>query len=301
MQSATEELHELAPGLDQKEDAEILAILLNAQIKALKCVQSATGAVAKAAEVMAETIRNGGRLVFGGAGSSALMAVADATELGGTFGVPAKQVSILMAGGIPRDARMPGGVEDDIEAARNAMTSVSPVDALVAVSASGRTPYTIELLRCAQKQGAATIGIANAPDTPVLDRADIPICLLTQSEVVAGSTRLGAGTAQKAALNMMSTLMGIRLGHIHDGMLVNLCADNAKLHERAVGMVAQISKVSECFARECLETARGQVKPAVLLASGVETLVEATAILEQNEGHLREALADVSVLPRRKE
>lgn len=301
MRSATEELHELAPGLDLKEDAEILAILLNAQVRALKCVQGATGALAMAAEMMAETIRNGGRLVFGGAGSSALMAVADASELGGTFGLPANQVSILMAGGIPHDARMPGRVEDDIEAARSAMVGVLPVDALVAVSASGRTPYTVELLRCAREQGAATIGIANAPDTPVLDRADIPVCLFTRSEVVAGSTRLGAGTAQKAALNMMSTLMGIRLGHIHDGMLVNLCADNAKLHERAVGVVAQISRVSECIARDCLETARWQVKPAVLLASGVETLAKATAILEQNKGHLREALADVPVLPRRPE
>ena len=301
MRSVTEELHELAPGLDLKEDAYILEILLTAQIEALENVRGLTGALARAAEVMAETIRSGGRLVYGGAGSSALMAAADAMELGGTFGLPTSQVSIVMAGGIPRDARLPGDTEDDTEAARRDMTGISPIDTLVAVSASGRTPYTIELLKCARKHGAATIGIANATETPMLDLADIPVCLSTHPEVISGSTRLAAGTAQKAALNMMSTLMGVRLGHIHDGMMVNFRADNAKLRERAVGAVVQISGGSECFARECLESARGQVKPAVLLAAGVDTLATAAAILEQGKGHLREALAHVPTRPVRPE
>ena len=217
---------------------------------------------------MADTIRGGGRLHYIAAGSSGLMAAADAQELGGTFSIPPDQLCIHMAGGLPTGAEMPGGTEDDTEGLEDALAGLAPTDTVIAASASGSTPFTLTGAEIAKERGARVIAIANNPGTPLLALADHAILLETPPEVLSGSTRMGAGTAQKIALNMLSTLMALDLGHVHDGMMVNLRADNIKLRARAAGIVSSIAGVSASQARSALQDARGDVKTAVLVASG---------------------------------
>lgn len=290
-QRQTEQLHAAARGLDARPVEEIGATLLAGQLDALRAVSSATVDIARGGQLMAEAVRAGGQLVYAAAGSSGLMAMADACELAGTFGLPPERTRILMAGGIPKDAAMPGDTEDDTSEAESAAAVIAKGDAVILLSASGRTPYALSIATIARKRGAHVIGLANNPGTPLLDLADVAICLPTPPEVISGSTRMGAGTAQKAALNMMSTIMGVALGHVHDGMMVNLYADNDKLRDRAIRMVVDIASVPHERAETALATANGRVKPAVLLAMGAPNLTLAEDLLTQADGRLRAAMA----------
>lgn len=289
----TEASDEAARGLDLLPRAEAALILARGQQAALSALDAAIPDIAKAGAQMAKTIASGGKLIYAAAGSSGLMALADAAELGGTFGIPAAQIQIFMAGGIPQTASMPGGVEDDSLAARSMAAEITAQDLVIALSASGSTPYPMEVARIARERGAGVICIANNPGAALFAFADIAICLETPPEVIAGSTRMGAGSAQKAALNMMSTLMGMELGHIHDGLMVNLVADNEKLRARAVGIVCQITNASRSQAEQAIAQAKGAVKPAVLLVAGAANLAKADALLKGTNGNLRAALARI--------
>ncbi len=286
----TEAVSTECSGIDTMPEAAVLARVLAGQKAAIAAVEAAMVPIAAAADMMAARLRDGGRLVYAAAGSSALMAIADGLELGGTFGIAPDRIRLLMAGGLPVDATMPGHTEDDISEAEQAAKDIRRGDVVIAVTASGSTPYPCTISELAQKAGARTIGIANNADAPLFATSDIAIHLPTPPEVIGGSTRLGAATAQKAALNMMSTLMGIKLGHVHDGMMVNLLADNAKLRKRAAGMVAAIAGVDDARADACLQASGGAVKPAVLLAAGVDDLEQASALLNATHGNLRVAL-----------
>ncbi|MCA0272448.1 MAG: N-acetylmuramic acid 6-phosphate etherase [Proteobacteria bacterium] len=288
--AATENLHPAARGLDLLEDVAILGHILDGQIAALSAIPPALADIARAASLMAETIRGGGTLIYAGAGSSALMAVADGLELHGTFGIAPDRIRLLMAGGLPRDARMPGETEDDATAGARDAAGIGAGDLVIAVAASGRTPYPIAVAEAARARGAKVVAIANNPGAPLFDKADVAIALATPAEIVAGSTRMGAGTAQKAALNMISTLAGIRLGQVHDGRMVGLVADNAKLKVRAAGVVADIAGVAPDAAAKALAAAKGAVKPAILIARGADA-AQATALLHAHNGILRAALA----------
>lgn len=290
LHKATEQLHDTAHGLDCRPVDDIAAVLAQAQQIAGGAPLAAAQQIAKASAPMAQSILNGGQLRYVAAGSSGLMAAADAMELGGTFSIPADQIRIHMAGGLPTDANMPGGTEDDTQQIHHDLSDLNKDDTIIAVSASGSTPFTVEAARMARDVGASVVAIANNDKTELLDLSTHPIFLPTPPEVLSGSTRMGAGTAQKIALNMLSTLMAVRLGHVHDGMMVNLTADNAKLRSRARGIVATIAKVDEAAASEALARAQGAVKPAILIALGVETLNDAKALLTASNGHLRPAL-----------
>jgi N-acetylmuramic acid 6-phosphate etherase len=218
------------------------------------------------------------------------MAAADALEIGGTFGIETDRVRIVMAGGLPTSASMPGAAEDGGAGLDAGLAELAPEDTMIAVAASGSTPFTIAAAKIARSRGARVIGIANNPGSALLALADIAVLLATPAEVISGSTRLGAGTAQKIALNTMSTLMGLELGHIVDGMMVNVVADNEKLRGRASGIVRQISGADVDAAEAALAQAGGDVKAAVLLARGAGSLAAAKTILETTRGHLREAL-----------
>ncbi|OYU40170.1 MAG: N-acetylmuramic acid 6-phosphate etherase [Pseudorhodobacter sp. PARRP1] len=288
--SATEHLHPAASGLDTLPGIAVLGHLLAAQAQALQVVGQALPQIEQGAALMAAALQGQGRLIYAGAGSSALMAVSDGLELGGTFGVPADRVLLRMAGGLPVDARMPGDTEDDAQDGTRAAVGLGAGDVVIAVAASGRTPYALAVAKAARAQGAQVIAVANVAGAALFDHADVVICLRTPPEVIAGSTRMGAGTAQKVALNMMSTLMGIRLGQVHDGMMVGLVADNEKLRARAAGMVAQIAGVEATVAASALAAAEGAVKPAVLIALG-QAPDAARAILRETKGNLRAAIA----------
>lgn len=288
----TEMAHDLASGLDLRDPLSIVAILAEAQVDAAGAVGKAGERIAEAAQAAAETLRAGGRLAYAGAGSAGLMALADALELPGTFGIPRERIVMLFAGAPHTLFDMKGTVEDDADAGRSdAETAGLTVgDCMVAVSASGSTPYTLGALEWAREQGVVTIAFSNNADAPLLEAAAIPVHIATAPEIVAGSTRLGAGTAQKVALNIFSTLAAVHLGHIHDGLMVNVHADNAKLKGRAASIVSMVACVDDACAVRCLERSGWSVKHAILLAHGAASFGEAQSLLESGGMRLRPAL-----------
>jgi N-acetylmuramic acid 6-phosphate etherase len=291
----TEQQHPRAGGLDLQPPEAVLRFLAEAQIEAAGAVLGAIDAIAEAAEIAAATLRSGGRLAYAAAGSSGLMALADALELPGTFGIPRDRIVVLLAGGVEALNNLAGAPEDDGEQAKRdvADAGLSEGDCLIALSASGSTPYAVAALEQAQRRKLKTIAIANNPDTPIIKLADAGIVLATPPELIAGSTRMGAGTAQKIALNMLSTLMAIQLGHVHDGYMINLHADNLKLRERAARIVAAVSGCDQQAAAEWLDEAGGSVKTAVLLAAGAGDRKAARGLLERTGQKLRPALSEL--------
>ncbi len=288
----TEMTHASASGFDTRAPEEALAILAIAQAEAARVVQDAVPEIAKAAQLAADCITGGGRLVYVAAGSSGLMALADALEIPGTYGLARDRIKVLLAGGLAALTDMEGSPEDDADAARAAIAEagVGKGDCVIALTASGYTPYPMAAVDAARAAGARTIGISNNSGAPLFDRVDVAICLPTPPEVIAGSTRMGAGTAQKIALNMLSTMMAVHLGHVHDGFMVNVIADNAKLRGRARRIVMAVSEVPEDAAAAALDQAGGAVKVAILLAAGAEGVAGAQRLLAETGGRLRPAL-----------
>lgn len=291
----TEQLHTQAVGLDDLPPGGAARRLIEAQIAAVTSLgfnlDYNAPILHAAATAMARTIRSGGILHYVAAGSSGLMAMADAMELGGTFSINPAQVCIHMAGGMPQDARMPGDVEDKVSGIVDALGSVVHNDTIIAVSASGTTPYTLAAAEVGQAKNAKIIGVANNKGASLLALADFPVLLETPPEVISGSTRLGAATIQKIVLNTLSSLMAIQLGHVHDGMMVNLQADNIKLRDRAARIVAQIAQVQPHHALKALERADGQVKTAIIMAAGRLSVDDAHSLLGEVDGVVRAALA----------
>ncbi|WP_420584629.1 N-acetylmuramic acid 6-phosphate etherase [Ruegeria sp.] len=288
---STEQLHPDAVRLDRDDLITSARVLAKGQIAAAASVRGALDQIAQGATAMARTLRGNRVLHYVAAGSSGLMAAADAQELGGTFSIPAEQLRIHMAGGLPTGVEMPGDAEDAADGLTEALSTLRAGDSVIAVSASGSTPYTMTAVKLACAKGATVIGIANNADSPLLLESDIPILLATPPELISGSTRMGAGTAQKIALNMLSSLMAIELGHVHGGMMVNLRADNDKLRSRAAGIVARIADVDAATAHKALTATHGNVKPAVLIAAQGLTPANADARLRASNGILSAALA----------
>ena len=266
--------------------------LLASYRRAIESVAAACGDIRTAALRLAAIWRAGGRLIYAGAGSSGLAAAEDAAELPGTFGLDKGRIAIVLAGGTAEPFRIDSAAEDGAAAGEQAMAAFGDLasDAVIAVSASGSTPFTVAAAAEARRRGAFVIAIAHRAGSPLLSGADAPILLESGEEALRGSTRLAAGTAQKAALGMLSSLMGFELGHVHQGQMVNLKADNAKLRDRALGIVAMIDSVSEAKAEAALREAGGEVKPAILIARGVGSMSEAVASLAAAEGRIDHAL-----------
>ncbi len=289
----TEATQETYRGIDRWTSEQILSAIAAAQSQAVAAVEAAVPVLARAGEAIAERLARGGRLIYAGAGSSGLMAQVDALELPGTYGIPADRLPVLLAGGDAALLEIPSEAEDDGEAATAAVVglAVGPLDTLLALSASGRTPYAVAALTAAKARGALTIGVACNEQTPLLEAADHAVLLATPPEVVAGSTRMNAGTAQKCALNMLSTLIGIRLGHVYDGLMVNLQANNIKLRGRAVRIVAQACAIDESRAADLLARADDEIKTAIVLNGLADgTPAEARARLVDHAGDIRAAL-----------
>jgi N-acetylmuramic acid 6-phosphate etherase len=291
----TEAHHRNAEGLDMQAPETILSSLASGQIEAAQSVHAAIPAIAAAAGLVASRLKAGGRLIYAAAGSSGLMALADALELPGTFGIARERIVILLAGGDEALKNLAGGPEDDTAAAVASISAidVGEGDCLVALSASGSTPYAVAAVEEAARRGAATVALANNRGAPLLAKADVGILLDTPPEVIAGSTRMGAGTAQKIALNMLSTLAAIHLGHVHDGYMVNLVADNAKLRDRAARIVGAVTGSGPAEAARLLEEGGGAVKTAILLAAGAADAVAARELLDGAGQKLRPALSAI--------
>ncbi len=292
----TEMTHGSAKGFDLRPPHEALRILAVAQVEAATVVETAVPDIARAAQLAADCVASGGQLIYAAAGSSGLMALADALELPGTYGIPKERIKILLAGGVAGLTDMAGAPEDDEDEARAAIAGagVKAGDCVIALTASGQTPFPLAAVRAARAAGAKSIGIANNAGAALFDLVDVAICLPTPPEVIAGSTRMGAGTAQKIALNMLSTMMAVHLGHVHDGYMVNVLADNIKLKGRARRIVMAVTGVSEEAAAQALEIADGRVKVAVLLAAGAENVATAEGLLAMKGEKLRGAMVGLS-------
>lgn len=271
--------------------AAAVAAMAEGQARAVAALDTALPALTAAATAGAARLSRGGRIAYAGAGTSGRLAVQDGVELTPTFDWPDDRLVFLLAGGAAAMMRGIEGAEDDTDAAVAAVTAAAlgVDDVLVAVAASGRTPYTRAAVASARAAGALTIAIANNPAAPLLADAEHAIALDTGAEVVAGSTRMQAGTAQKAALNILSTAMMLRLGLVYRGRMVAMRATNAKLRARAVAMVADLAGVDAGAAQVALLATAWSVRAAVLVAGGA-TREEAQARLDRASGNLRQAL-----------
>jgi len=272
----------------------VVETMLEGQLAAIAALKNQTGAIAAAAEAAAARMHKGGRLVYAGAGTSGRLAVQDGVELTPTDNWPSDRLVFLVAGGTGALMRSVEGAEDNVEVARDevAAADVGPDDVLIAVAASGRTPYAVAALDAARARGALTIAIANNPGTPLLAAADHPIVADTGAEIVAGSTRMKAGTAQKAALNMLSTAIMLRCGLVHRGLMVNMRISNEKLFHRARRMVATLAGIDEARAADALDLADKDLRRAVLIARGLSP-PDAADRLAQAGGDLGSVLASL--------
>jgi N-acetylmuramic acid 6-phosphate etherase len=278
--------------IDLWDSPEILNALIESQMAAVAAVRPVLANVAAAAEAMEARLRSGGgRIIYVGAGTSGRLAVQDGAELIPTFNWPQERLLLLIAGGHDALVRAVEGAEDQIERAVKLAREhrIGTTDVVIAVSASGTTPFTLACMRDGKKYGALAIGIASNADTPILEEADCPIWLDTGPEPIAGSTRMKAGTAQRVVLNLLSSLVMIRLGHVHQGLMVDVQATNAKLVRRSRSILHRLTGRSATEIADALEEARGNVKVAVLLLNGCK-MEQALQILEQCDGKLRTAL-----------
>ena len=277
--------------IDLWEPGDILDALIESQMAAVAAVRPALPAIECAAEAMQARLSGDGRLIYVGAGTSGRLAVQDGAELIPTFNWPQDRLLLLMAGGKEALLQSAEGAEDEIDQAARLVRQhrIGAADVVIAVAASGTTPFTVSCMREAKRRGAFAIGIANNRSTPLLMEADCPIWLDTGPEPIAGSTRMKAGTAQRVALNLLSTLLMIRLGRVHAGLMVDVQAINAKLIGRSENILRRLSGRSEEEVRAALQSAGGNVKKAMLILHGC-TAEKADALLEQAGGRLRTAL-----------
>ncbi len=280
--------------IDLWEPADILDAMVEGQMAAVAAVRAALAAIERAAHAMEARLRRDGRLVYVGAGTSGRLAAQDGAELIPTFNWPQERLLLLMAGGKDALVRAAEGAEDETgQAARLVQQHrIVAADVMIAVAASGTTPFTLACLREAKRRGALTIGIANNRGAALLVEADCPIELDTGAEPIAGSTRMKAGTAQRVTLNLLSSLVMVRLGHVHDGLMVDVQAINAKLVRRSENILRRLTGRSSEEVGDALRRANGSVKLAVLLLHGC-SIDAAADLLDRAGGRLRTALKNI--------
>jgi N-acetylmuramic acid 6-phosphate etherase len=289
--AATEGENPRTRGLDLMEVEALVALLASEQRDALEAVERATPAIAAAVRAIVERLRNGGTLQYFGAGTSGRIATLDASECPPTFGVSETLVVAHIAGGPPALMHAVEGAEDDAQAgARAARASLSPADAAVGISAAGGAAYVVGAIETARALGALTIAITSVGDSALARAAELAIVLETGAEPIAGSTRLKAGTAQKLALNAISTATMVRLGRVYDNLMVDVVATNAKLQARALRLVSGLADVAPERAAELLAAAGGSVKLAVVMERRGVELPAARELLAASGGFLRPLL-----------
>ena len=270
---------------------DIAESIVESQFAAVAAVLAARKEIAAAVVAMHARLQHEGRLIYVGAGTSGRLAVQDGAELAPTFGWPQQRLVLIIAGGEKALLRSVEGAEDDAEEGARLINQheVNAHDVLIAIAASGSTRFTMACLRQAKLRGALTLGIANNKTSPILEEADHPIFLDTGAEPIAGSTRLKAGTAQKVALNTLSTSLMILLGKVYRGLMVDVRAANEKLVKRSEDILIQLTGRNREDARDALSSANGSVKLAVLLLNGCD-LNAAKQLLNSTKGQLGTAL-----------
>jgi len=290
----TEQVNPASRDIDTKSTAEILGIINGEDQGVAAAVEAGMPQIAEAVDGIVGRVRQGGRLFYIGAGTSGRLGVLDAAECPPTFHVHAELVQGIIAGGEAALAKATEATEDDPEVGKQDLLArgFTGADALVGIAASGRTPYVLGAVAAARELGALTIGISCTPDSELSRAVEISIAPLVGPEVIAGSTRMKAGTATKLVLNMISTAVMIQLGHVYGNLMVNVEPKNGKLEDRARRIIAEAAGVSYEAAAELLRDARGSVKTAIVMSRLSLSYDAAEARLSAAGGRISKALAE---------
>jgi N-acetylmuramic acid 6-phosphate etherase len=288
----TEQPNPQTERIDQKDTMDILTIINNEDLQVALVVQAALPQIAEAVDAITAAFTRGGRLFYIGAGTSGRLGVLDAVECVPTFSIIPGQVQGLIAGGSAAMMRSIEGVEDQPEAGMEDLRAINLTsnDVVVGIAASGRTPYVLGALEYAQQVGAVTVGISCNVPAPVLDKAQIKIGLPVGPEVITGSTRMKAGTAEKLVLNMLSTTSMIKSGKVYGNLMVDVQITNEKLARRANRIVQEVTGVDENTASNLLRRSGDNAKVAIVMQRRDVDVDAARALLQAANGHLRKVI-----------
>lgn len=289
---STERCNPLSAHIDELPTLEMVKIVNGEDQKVALAVEKILPEIARAVDIITDRLARGGRLFYLGAGTSGRLGILDASECPPTYGVEPELVQGVIAGGIPAIFKAQEGAEDNPELAKEdlAERGFDKGDVLVGIAASGRTPYVIGGLQYARKLGAATIALACSANAAIAEYADIALLPVTGAEVVTGSTRMKAGTAQKLVLNMLSTVTMIKLGKVYGNLMVDVKTSNAKLEERAKNIVMEATGCSREESIAALSEARGNAKLAIFIHLTGADFAAGQAALARADGHLAQAL-----------
>lgn len=288
----TEQPDSRHPELDLYPTEQLVAAFTEDQVFAARVVDAARASLARAVDAAAPRLARGGRLIYVGAGTSGRLGLLDGVELWPTFSWPNERAVALLAGG--RNALFVAveGAEDNHAQGAADVRAVAPTanDVVIGLAASGRTPYVLGGLEAARAAGALTIGLANNPNSPAAAAAEIGVTLDTGSEVISGSTRLKAGTAQKIALNTLSSAIMVRLHKVYGNLMVDVMPTNEKLYRRAIALTVRATGATDADAKAALESCRYRVKVAIVMLRRQLDAAAAEAALAAVQGNVRAAL-----------
>ncbi len=299
----TEQRNPRSAGLDRKTTIQVLQILNREDASVPRAVARELPAIARAVDKIVRAFRNGGRLIYVGAGSSGRMGALDAAECPPTFGVPQTQVQAILAGGLRAMTHAVEGAEDSPRDGARQISArrVGPNDVVVGIAATGTTPFVLGALRESKRRGATTVALTANRRTPIGRLAHIAIAPATGPEAIAGSTRLKAGTAQKLVLNMLSTAAMVRMGFVFDNLMINVSLTNEKLRQRAVRIIESASGMKTSSVEHAVRQAGHDLRAAlVMLKAGVDA-PQARWLLAASKGNLRKSIAAGLRLPRTKD
>ncbi len=289
----TEQNLPAAADLDQKSALEIATLINREDATIAAAVRRALPQIARAIDTVADGIRNGGRLIYVGAGTSGRLGALDASEIPPTFNTDPRTVQFIMAGGPKALADSTEASEDDTAPAIAEMKKRKPGkhDIVLGIATSGRTPFTIAAVEYARRRGAKTIALTCNRDSPLERAAHFAIVTEVGPEVLAGSSRMKAGTAHKIVLNMISTGAMTRLGYVYGNLMVNVWTKNEKLVQRATRILEQATGADPDSAARTLKAAANRTPVAVVMLAANVTRAQATAALKKTKGHVRKAIA----------
>ncbi len=289
----TESRNHHSEHIDTLSTLEILKVINNEDKKVPFAVEATLPHIARLVDKVVTAFSQGGRLIYCGAGTSGRLGILDASECPPTYGTPHDMVIGLIAGGHKAILQAVENAEDNVQLGAEDLRQLNfnAKDVLVGIAASGRTPYVIGALEYARSLGAVTGAISCNPDSPIAQRADIAITPIVGPEVVTGSSRMKAGTAQKLVLNMITTGAMIKMGKVFGNLMVDVEATNAKLIERQIRIVMQATECERATAEQALAQCQRHCKTAILMILAGVNAQQATQLLAQNKGFIRQALA----------
>ncbi len=289
----TESRNHHSEHIDTLSTLEMLKVINNEDKKVPFAVEATLPHIARLVDKVVTAFSQGGRLIYCGAGTSGRLGILDASECPPTYGAPHDMVIGLIAGGHKAILQAVENAEDNVQLGAEDLRQLNfnAKDVLVGIAASGRTPYVIGALEYARSLGAVTGAISCNPDSPIAQRADIAITPIVGPEVVTGSSRMKAGTAQKLVLNMITTGAMIKMGKVFGNLMVDVEATNAKLIERQIRIVMQATECERATAEQALAQCQRHCKTAILMILAGVNAQQATQLLAQNKGFIRQALA----------